>query len=160
MLVIALAVAFMAFTPAQEETQAARSATITRLQEVGSNIATSGTCEIVGYEYSEQGWSNYMTEEREFAAKAGMDEEQSQSFIKAGMDGRAAAILSEMRRNTKLLDAGDKRADPASRAFVKRLAEDCDLLASRSETRRLFDYIPPNISASTAAGYRRLGLVK
>lgn len=160
MFVLAAAVALIASTPVQEDVQAKRAATIERLQQVGLHTATAQACSLLGYEVSQDGADAYWLEEGQFAASDGFFPEQSAQFIKTGMDGRAQAILSEMRRNSQLLDAGDKRADPASRAFVRRLAEDCDLLASRSETRRLFDYIPPNISAATAAGYRRLGLAK
>lgn len=143
-----------------QDAQPSRARTIERLQTVGANTATAGSCDLVGYEFDEDGMSAYWREERGFAQADGFFAEQAQTYIELGMDGRASAILSEMKRQRQKLEAGDRTADADTRRFVDDLVEACDLLASRSETRRLFSYAPANASVARAAGLKGLGILK
>jgi hypothetical protein len=135
---------------------AARAKTIERLQLAGMNAATLPLCEVAGYVIDLDGRDDYMREEAELAMGDGFAEDQAYSYFISGLKGQNTRDVSTLSRATQLARAGDKPgAASVVRPFVDQIVDRCDLLASRSETRRFFTLAPLNgaVARRTALKY-------
>jgi hypothetical protein len=133
-------------------------ATIERLRTAGVNSIVVEACALVGYTGNSDAMDRYVEQELGIAYAAGMPIATAQSYMDAGMQRRGTAIKAELARQNRLIDAKDKSADVATRKFVADLVTDCDALASRPETRAMFESTPSDTNAARAAGYKRFGL--
>ena len=134
------------------------SAAIENLRTVGANSIVVEACALVGYTGNSDEMDRYVEQALRAAYAGGMPIATAQTHMDAGMQRRGTAIKAELARHNRLIDAKDKSADAATRKFVADLVTDCDALASRPETRAMFESTPVDTSAARAAGYKRFGL--
>lgn len=123
-------------------------ATAERLRTAGANSIVVEACAIVGYKADTAALDAYAGQQFRQAYADGMPIATAQTHMDAGMQSRGGAIKAELAKST----------DVAHHKLIADLVTDCAALASRADTRALFESTPADDAAARAAGYKRLGM--